>query len=42
MVIKIRQIKAILWKIVPHIHNLRDVIYIDWFGYEWIIQKKKE
>lgn len=37
----IRRVKAVLWKIVPHIHNLRYVIYINWFRYEWIIQKKE-
>lgn len=25
--------------LTPHIHNLPQVIYIKWFGYEWFIPK---
>jgi len=33
------KIRILLWNIVPHIHNLPQVFYIRWLGYEWIIQK---
>ena len=26
--------------IIPIIHNLRDVVYIRWLGYEWFIKKQ--
>lgn len=29
------------WKIIPHIHNLPQVIYINWLGYDWFIYKVK-
>lgn len=32
-------IKGILWKLIPHIHNLDEVIYTQWFGYDWFIEK---
>lgn len=32
MIINIREL-------IPRIHNLKDVIYIRWFGYEWYIPK---
>jgi hypothetical protein len=35
----IREINYIINKITPSIHNLPNVIYIKWFGYEWYIQK---
>ena len=33
------KIEKVLWNITPHVHNLKTVIYINWFGYEWIIKK---
>lgn len=32
-------LQKFLWDIIPHIHNLPQVIYINWFGYEWFIPK---
>lgn len=34
-----KQIKLWLYKFKPKIHFLRDVIYINWLGYEWIIPR---
>lgn len=36
-----QKIRGWLWRLVPHIHNLDEVIYINWLGYEWIIAKVK-
>ena len=36
----IREIKLKLQRLVPLIHNLPNVIYINWFGYEWFIEKR--
>lgn len=33
------KIRRLLWNLVPHIHNLPQVFYIRWLGYEWIIPK---
>lgn len=30
-------IKLWLYRLKPRIHFLPDVIYINWFGYEWFI-----
>lgn len=35
----IKRIKYWLCELTPKIHNLPQVIYIKWFGYEWIIKK---
>ena len=35
----IRRIQKVLWNVVPHIHNLPQVIYINWLDYEWFIKK---
>ena len=35
-----RKIEKLLWNITPHVHNLKTIIYINWFGYEWIIRKQ--
>jgi hypothetical protein len=34
-----KNIKLWLWKLKPRIHFLRDVIYINWFGFEWFIPR---
>lgn len=34
-----QMIKNWLWRFVPHVHNLDEVIYINWLGYEWFIRK---
>ena len=34
-----KNIKLWLWKLKPRIHFLRDVIYINWLGYEWFIPR---
>jgi hypothetical protein len=31
--------KELLWKITPHIHNLPEVIYVNWLKCEWYIKK---
>lgn len=33
------RLKLFLNKLVPHIHNLPQVIYIKWFDFEWFIEK---
>lgn len=33
------RLKLIFAKLAPKIHNLPQVIYIQWLGYEWIIEK---
>lgn len=35
-----KNIKIWLCKLKPRIHFLRDVIYINWLGYELIIPRK--
>ena len=35
-----QKIKLFLCDITPRIHNLPQVIYIRWLGYEWIIPKQ--
>lgn len=35
----IRELKIWLSKLVPRIHNLQEIIYINWLGYEWFFKK---
>lgn len=35
----IRKLKILAGKLIPKVHNLPQVIYINWFGYEWFIKK---
>lgn len=35
----IKALKIILYKYIPKIHNLPQVIYINWVGYDWYIEK---
>ena len=35
----IRKLKILLSKLIPRIHNLPQIIYINWLGYEWYITK---
>lgn len=35
----IKGLKILLGKLIPKVHNLPQVIYINWFGYEWFIKK---
>ena len=37
--IMIRKLKILLSKLIPRIHNLSQIIYINWLGYEWYITK---
>ena len=37
--IMIRKLKILLSKLIPKIHNLPQIIYINWLGYEWYITK---
>ena len=36
----ITRIKYWLCELTPKIHNLPQVIYIKWLGYEWVIKKE--
>ena len=36
----IKRIKYWLCGLMPKIHNLPQVIYIKWLGYEWIVKKE--
>lgn len=36
----IKDLKMWLCKLIPKVHNLPQVIYINWLGYEWFIPKK--
>lgn len=31
--------RNVQFNFIPHIHNLPQVIYIKWLGYEWFIKK---
>lgn len=35
----ISKLKIWLGKLIPKVHNLPRCIYINWLGYEWIIEK---
>lgn len=35
----IKRLKLVLVNLIPKVHNLPQVVYIQWFGYEWIIEK---
>lgn len=35
----IKELKILLGKLIPKIHILRDVIYINWLGYDWFMPK---
>lgn len=37
----IRDFKIWFYKFIPKIHNLPKVIYINWCGYEWFIEKQR-
>jgi hypothetical protein len=37
----IRDFRIFIRFITPRIHNLPQVIYINWLGYEWFIEKRK-
>lgn len=37
--IGIRTVKLLLRKLIPHVHNLPQIIYINWLGFEWFIEK---
>ncbi len=34
-----KKFKYLIGKLVPKIHDLPQVIYINWLGFEWIIRK---
>lgn len=34
-----REIKYLMGRIIPKIHILQEVIYINWLGYDWFIKK---
>lgn len=36
----IRKLKIWIGRLIPKIHNLPEVIYINWLGYEWFIEKR--
>ena len=36
---KIKDLKILLSKLLPSIHNLPQVIYIRWFDRDWYIKK---
>lgn len=35
----IRELKIWIDGLIPKVHNLPQVIYINWLGYEWFIKK---
>lgn len=35
------KMKNLLWKLMPRIYNLPEVIYVRWLDFEWIIRKVK-
>ena len=35
----INKLKIWFGKLIPKVHNLPHCIYINWLGYEWIIEK---
>lgn len=35
----IEKIKTWINKMIPRIHNLPQIIYINWMDYEWFIRK---
>lgn len=35
----INKAKLILVNLIPKVHDLPQVIYIQWLGYEWIVKK---
>lgn len=35
----IERIKIWMTKMIPQVHNLPQIIYINWMGYEWFIKK---
>ena len=37
----IKKLKLLLGKLIPKIHILPQVIYINWFGYDWYIKKNQ-
>ena len=34
------KLKLIVTRLIPRIHNLPQVIYVKWLGYEWFMTKK--
>lgn len=34
-----KYIKRIIYRLIPRIHILPQVIFVQWLGYEWFIQK---
>ena len=34
-----KRLAPVLFELTPHIHNLRDAVFVRWLGYEWVIPK---
>lgn len=35
----IERIKILINKMIPQVHNLPQIVYVSWMGYEWFIKK---
>ena len=35
----IKEIRFLVGKLIPSVHNLRDVIYVRWIDRDWYIKK---
>lgn len=34
-----KRLAPVLFELTPRIYNLRDVVFVRWLGYEWVIPK---